>query len=247
MKTKLCVRPALCVLMAAYTAISRGSAQPLQSGAGLPTVAPVTAAALVDALEHNWSGSVERDSQGYVITLRVGPPWCNDQSLALLVGLNDLRQLSLQGGRTNKLSGEGIRRLRENTNLCSLSLACFFTNLPSGILTELARLPHISQVRLTGVEPAAADYAVLATMTNLTDFQIYYGVYFGDDGLARFTNAPSLKNLIVHSKSLTPNSAALLPQFRSLTNLELQSWTWKTNWHSEVDHTAKAGEKVNTP
>lgn len=143
---------------------------------------------------------------------------------------------SLQGGgRTNKLTAEGIRLLRQNTNLYSISLACFFTNLPAGILSEVATLPHITQVRLVGVEPPAADYAALAAMTNLTDFQIYFGLNFADDELARFTNAPSLKNLIVQSRSLSSNSAALLPQFRSLTNLELESWTWKTNWHSEVD------------
>src|SRR4051812_12055829 len=106
MKTGL----ALCLLMIARTAISIGSAQPVQSGAASPTVAPATVTALVDALEHNWSGSVKRDPEGHVIALSVGPQWCNDQNLALLRELHALRQLSLRGGRTN-ISANGIRLL----------------------------------------------------------------------------------------------------------------------------------------
>jgi hypothetical protein len=236
MNTKLRARPALWVLAGAYMAISTGSAQPLRSTQDLPATVPVTAPALVNALENNWSDSVQRDSQGHVVTLIVGAKWCNDQNLALVAELHELRQLSLQGRRTNTISANGIRLLHQNTNLCSLSLACFFTNLPAGILTELATLPHITQLRLIGAEPAVAEYAVLATMTNLTDFQIHYGTHFGDAELARFTNAPSLKNLVVDSISLSSNSAALLPRFPVLTNAELRSWTdrtsWKTNWHS---------------
>lgn len=244
MKAKLHIQQVVWVLVIACTAFSIGRAQSVQSGAESQAGAPATVTKLVETLEHDWSGSVERDPQGNVITLKITWRWCNDQTLALVAGLHELRELSLQGGGSkNKISRGGIRLLRQNTNLSSLSLGCYFTNLPAGIVPEIATLPHITEVRLAGVDLAEADYMVLATMTNLTAFQVYFGLSFGDDTLALFTNAPSLKNLVVQSRSLTSNSIALLPGFRSLTNLELQGSTWKTNWHSVPDSAERRREQ----
>ena len=232
-KTKLSFRPALCALMIGYAGTRICSAQPSpQPGAGSPLGEPETVAALVNSLAREWSGSVERDQQGHIVKLRLLPPWSNDRSIALVAQIKELRELTLQGG---KPTVQGLRLLHGNTNLCSLHFACF-SDLPSGMLSGVADFPHITQVRLYGASATPSEYASLVSMTNLADLQILYVRGFGDAELSRLTNSPSLKNLIVHGASLTRNSAALLSQFRALTNAELRGWTertsWLTNWHS---------------
>jgi hypothetical protein len=206
--------------------------EPNQTEAAAGAV-PTNAAALVQALERESSYNVERDAQGRVVMLRLPSDRCCNESVALLRQLPELRNLWLYRSREN-VSADGIRLLRQNTNLCSLTFACFFTNLPTGILSEVAALPYVTRVQFVSAEPPAPEYTALAHMTNLTDLQIDYGIYFADGELALFTNAPSLRNLIVRSRALTSNSAALLPRFHSLTNAELMNLTdrtsWKCNW-----------------
>jgi hypothetical protein len=232
-KTKLSIRPILWVLMIGYagTRVCSAQASP-QPGAGSPLREPETVAALVDSLARDWSGSVERDEQGHVVKLRLLPPWCNDRNIALVAQMRELRELMLQGG---KATVQGLRLLRGNTNLCSLHFACFPV-LPSGMLSELASFAQITEVRLYGASTTPSEYASLGNMKNLVDQQIIYARGFGDADLSRLTNSPSLKNLVVPNESLTCNSAALISQFRGLTNAELRGWpertSWSTNWHS---------------
>ena len=233
MKSARWIVPALNALMAVLAGARIASAQPNpQPGAGSRVAQPETVAELVDSLSREWSGSVERDQQGHVVKVRLSPMWCNDSNIALIAQIDQLRELTLQAG---KPTVQGLRLLHGNTNVCSLHFACF-PDLPSGMLSEVATWPQLTELRLFGASASPSEYASLVGMTNLTNLQIMYVRDFGDAALSRFTNSTSLKNLVVRNESLTCDSVALLSRFRALTNAELHGWTqrtsWSTNWYA---------------
>jgi len=178
---------------------------------------------------HRRVDAVACDQSGRVIKVSLPTKWCNDANLALVAQLPDLRELILQGcGPTP----EALRLLRNHTNLCALHFACC-SHLTNGLLSEAATFAQVTELFLWGAEGSPADYKALAALTNLVHVRITDVSSFGDVELARFTNLPALKNLVIGSVKLTERSAALLPQFRALTNAQLRGYgtSWKTNWH----------------
>jgi hypothetical protein len=193
-------------------------------------IQPQTVGDLLDGIKNVWQNGVAYDQSGRVTKVSLVGKWCNDANLALVSQLSHLRELTLQGcGPTP----EALRLLRNNTNLCALHLACC-SHMTNGLLSEAATFAQVQELFLWGAEGTPADYKALGALTNLVHVRITDVLSFGDAELARFTNLPALKNLVIGSRELTESSAALLPQFRVLTNAQLRGWGgtgWSTNWH----------------
>ena len=230
MNTALNFYRALASLVVGLLSAWVGTAESVAQGSNPPVYTqPQNVGDLLAAIKNSGHDAVACDQSGRVIKVSLPSKWCNDSNLALVAQLPDLRELVLQGcGPTP----EALRLLRNHTNLCALHFACC-PHLTNGLLSEAATFAQVTELFLWGAEGTPADYKALATLTNLVHVRITDVSSFGDVELARFTNLPALKNLVIGSVKLTERSAALLPQFRALTNAQLRGYGtgWKTNWH----------------